>query len=104
MKQIVLTAFLALALLAAGASAQTWPSKPIRFIVSFPPGGSADLVARAIAPQMSERLGQSVVVENRPGAGGNIGVDAVAKSTPDGHTIGLAAAGALTVKIGRAHV
>ena len=74
-----------------------WPAKPIRFIVSFPPGGSSDLVARAIAPSMTERLGQSLVVENRPGAGGNIGVDAVAKSAPDGHTIGLAAAGALTV-------
>src|SRR6185312_6008314 len=77
--------------------AQTWPSKPIRFIVSFPPGGSADLIARSIAPKLSEKLGQQVVVENRPGAGGNIGVDAVAKSAPDGHTIGLAAAGALSV-------
>ncbi|MCX7962227.1 MAG: tripartite tricarboxylate transporter substrate binding protein [Burkholderiales bacterium] len=89
---------LAAALLWAGlAAAQPYPSKPIRFIVSFPPGGSADLVARAIAPRMSERLGQPVVVENRPGAGGNIGVEAVAKATPDGHTIGLAAAGALAV-------
>ena len=79
------------------ASAQTWPSKPIRFIVSFPPGGSADLIARSIAPKMSAKLGQQVLVENRPGAGGNIGVDVVAKSAPDGHTIGLAAAGALSV-------
>ena len=79
--------------------AQTYPAKPIRFIVSFPPGGSSDLIARAIAPRMSERLGQPVVVENRPGAGGMIGVDAVAKSAPDGYTIGLAAAGALTTNI-----
>ena len=85
------------ALIVSTAHAQTWPSKPIRFIVSFPPGGSADLIARSIAPKLSEKLGQQVVVENRPGAGGNIGVDAVAKSAPDGHTIGLGAAGALSV-------
>ena len=78
---------------------QTYPSKPIRFIVSFPPGGSSDLIARAIAPRMSERLGQQVVVENRAGAGGMIGVDAVAKSAPDGYTIGLAAAGALSSNV-----
>jgi tripartite-type tricarboxylate transporter receptor subunit TctC len=87
-------------LLCAGvASAQPYPAKPIRFIVSFPPGGSSDLIARAIAPRMGERLGQPVVVENRPGAGGMIGVDAVAKALPDGYTIGLAAAGALTTNI-----
>ena len=97
MKKIGTVPIVLLLLAFAGAAQAQWPAKPIRFIVSFPPGGSADLVARSIAPAMSERLGQAVVVENRPGAGGNIGVDAVAKSTPDGHTIGLAAAGALTV-------
>jgi len=81
------------------AEAQTYPSKPIRFIVSFPPGGSSDLIVRAIAPRMGERLGQPVVVENRPGAGGMIGVEAVAKAPPDGYTIGLAAAGALSSNI-----
>jgi len=80
-------------------SAQTYPSKPIRFIVSFPPGGSSDLISRAIAPRMGEKLGQPVVVENRPGAGGMIGVDAIAKAPPDGYVIGLAAAGALSSNI-----
>src|SRR5688500_8907460 len=89
-----------LALVFSGAAlAQSYPTKPIRFIVSFPPGGSADLIVRAIAPRMSEKLGQPVVVENRAGAGGMIGVDAVAKAQPDGYTIGLAAAGALTTNI-----
>ncbi len=92
-------ALLAAALLACAAQAQEYPSKPLRFIVSFPPGGSADLMARMIAPRMAERMGQPVLVENRPGAGGNIGVDAVAKAAPDGYTIGLAAAGALSVNI-----
>jgi tripartite-type tricarboxylate transporter receptor subunit TctC len=94
-------ALVAIAVLAwsCAAQAQAWPSKPIRFIVSFPPGGSSDLIARAIAPRLGERLGQPVLVENRPGAGGMIGVDAVAKAAPDGYTIGLAAAGALSSNI-----
>jgi tripartite-type tricarboxylate transporter receptor subunit TctC len=86
-------------LLCGAAAAQPYPTKPIRFIVSFPPGGSSDLIARAIAPKMSEKLGQPVVVENRAGAGGMIGVDAVAKAAPDGYTIGLAAAGALSSNV-----
>jgi tripartite-type tricarboxylate transporter receptor subunit TctC len=87
------------ALLGCAAQAQDYPTKPIRFIVSFPPGGSSDLMARMIAPRMAERMGQPVVVENRPGGGGNIGVDAVAKAAPDGYTIGLAAAGALSSNV-----
>ena len=81
------------------AGAQPYPAKPVRFIVSFPPGGSSDLIVRAIAPRMSDKLGQPVVVENRAGAGGMIGVDAVAKAPADGYTIGLAAAGALSSNI-----
>ncbi len=97
-RKIALTPFLALAL-ATAAGAQGWPAKPIRFIVSFPPGGSSDLIARAIAPHMSARLGQPVVVENKPGAGGMLGVDQVAKAAPDGYAIGLAAAGALSSNV-----
>jgi tripartite-type tricarboxylate transporter receptor subunit TctC len=92
-----LAAFLAVC--AGIACAQSYPAKPIRFIVSFPPGGSSDLIARAIAPRMSEKLGQPVVVENRAGAGGMIGVEAIAKAPPDGYVIGLAAAGALSSNI-----
>ena len=92
------TLLLALAFSCA-AAAQSYPARPIRFIVSFPPGGSSDLIARAIAPRMGEKLGQPVVVENRAGAGGMIGVDAIAKAPPDGYVIGLAAAGALSSNI-----
>lgn len=81
------------------AAAQDYPTKPVRFIVSFPPGGSADLMARQVALKLGEKFGHSVVVENRAGAGGNIGLDAVAKSPPDGYTIGLGAAGALAVNV-----
>ncbi|MCC6271157.1 MAG: tripartite tricarboxylate transporter substrate binding protein, partial [Microbacteriaceae bacterium] len=79
---------LALAALSAGpVAAQSFPSKPIRFVVPFPPGGSNDIIARALAPQLSQALGQNVIIDNRPGAGGSIGADNVAKSPPDGHTI-----------------
>jgi len=91
--------FLLWILLSGSALAQTYPSKPIRYIVPFPPGGSADLISRAIAPRLSEQLGQPVVVENLPGAGAMLGVERVAKSAPDGYTIGLAAAGALSSNI-----
>jgi tripartite-type tricarboxylate transporter receptor subunit TctC len=80
--------------------AQTYPSKPIRFIVPFPAGGSTDAVARAMQPALEKILGQPVVVENRAGAGGMLGVDAVAKAASDGYTIGIAGAGALGVNIG----
>ncbi len=91
--------FLIALALSSPALAQSWPAKPIRFLVPFPPGGSADLMVRAIAPRIGDKLGQPVVVENRAGAGGMIGVDAVAKAPADGYTIGLAAAGALSSNI-----
>jgi tripartite-type tricarboxylate transporter receptor subunit TctC len=79
---------LGMVLSAASAQAQTaWPTKPIRMIVGFAAGGSTDVTARIIAQALSERLGQPVVIENRTGAGGNIGADAVAKADPDGYTL-----------------
>ena len=87
----------ALLSMTAAAVAQNYPNRPIKWIVSFPPGGSTDVVARAMLPSLEKRLGQPVVIENRGGAGGNLGTDAVAKADPDGYTIGFSAAGALTV-------
>jgi tripartite-type tricarboxylate transporter receptor subunit TctC len=78
----------ALALVVAGqAWSQPYPSRPIRFIVPFPPGGGMDIVARAVGEKLAPRLGQPVVIENKPGAGTTIGTDAVAKSPPDGYTL-----------------
>jgi tripartite-type tricarboxylate transporter receptor subunit TctC len=90
-------ALVALCLVCAHADAQTWPDKPVRLIVNFPPGGVADTLARNIAPSISEAIKQPVVVENRPGANGSIGADVVAKSPPDGYTLLVTSGGAMTV-------
>ena len=82
------------------APAQTWPVKPVRLIVPFPPGGGNDVIARAVAQKLGERLGQSVVVENRAGANGIVGLQALLQAAPDGHTIAVGAAGPLAVNPG----
>ncbi len=79
-------ATLALTLASFAAQAQAWPAKPVRIIVSYPPGGGADATARLLGPKLSDALGQPVLIENRPGSGGVIGGDAAAKSPPDGYT------------------
>ena len=81
------------AALTAAAQAQTFPSKPIRLICPFPPGGAVDIASRAIAAEMSKTLGQPVTVENRPGAGGNIGGAEVARAAPDGYTMLMTTSG-----------
>jgi tripartite-type tricarboxylate transporter receptor subunit TctC len=89
---------LALAAFALPAQAQgSYPDKPVRLVVNFPPGGAADVIGRAVAQQLGESLKQQVVVENRPGANGNIGADAVAKAPADGYTLLLSSGGAMTV-------
>ena len=84
------------ALLVSAAFGQTWPSKPIKFIVPFAAGGANDLMARAAAEGAAKHLGHSIVVENKPGAGGNLGSALVAKSAPDGYTFLISAAGVIS--------
>jgi tripartite-type tricarboxylate transporter receptor subunit TctC len=83
-----------------GRAASAYPERPIRLIVSFPAGGSSDTMARIVQPGLEKLLGQSVVIDNRPGAGGMLAVDMVAKSPPDGYVIGLGGAGALGTNLG----
>ena len=82
---------------ATGARAQAWPAKPIRIVVPYPPGGSSDIIARAISQPLSDALKQPVIVDNKAGANGNLGADMVAKSAPDGYTLLLCDTGALAI-------
>ena len=101
MKRIFLKSLLALscglAVLAPVAQAQSYPTKPIRLIVPFPPGGGNDVIARVIAQKLGERLGQQVIVDNRAGANGIVGLQALMQSPPDGYTLAVGAAGPLAV-------
>lgn len=92
-RRLLVAAALASATTAFG---QAWPAKPVRLVVPFAPGGSTDVVARMIGQRLSELWGQPVVIENRAGAGGNVGADAVAKAAPDGYTL-LMASGSITI-------
>jgi tripartite-type tricarboxylate transporter receptor subunit TctC len=87
---------LCLAVLAASAHAQEFPNRPVRIVVPWPPSGNVDITARSVAPAFGEALGQQVIVENRAGAGGRIGTEAVAKSPPDGYTLLLGSSGTIT--------
>ena len=87
----------AVAALAGSAQAQTWPAKTVRIVVPFAPGGSTDIVARAIATKASESTGQSFVVDNRAGAGGNLGAEAAAKAPADGYTLFMGHVGTLAI-------
>ena len=96
-RTLVRAALATLTLASGTAFAQAWPSKPIRIIVPYPAGGTSDILARAIGPEITKALGQQVLVDNKPGATGNLGADMVAKSPADGYTLLLADIGSLAI-------
>lgn len=96
MKKFLIALFMAVAS-SVGVAAESWPAKALRVIVPFPPGSSPDLVARMLTDKLAPALGQAVIVENKPGAGGNLGTGMVAKAEPDGYTLGLSIPGPLAV-------
>ncbi len=99
MTRRLLIAAISSTVLASGAIAaeDKFPTRPIKIIVGYAPGGTTDIIARLVAPRMAEHLGQTVIVENRPGAGGNLGAELAARAEPDGHTLQMGTAGNMTV-------
>ena len=95
--QKILGCLLALSAIASAPSARAgdWPARPVRVIVAFAPGSTPDLLARMVSERLAQRLGKPVIVDNKPGASGNIGTDAVAKAAPDGYTLGVTISGPL---------
>jgi tripartite-type tricarboxylate transporter receptor subunit TctC len=96
-RRLALAAAAAVILWTSAASAQTYPNRPLRIVAPFPAGGLADVLARAVGDEMTKSLGQPVVVENRAGAGGNVGAELVANAPPDGYTIMMSSAGILSI-------
>lgn len=96
-RRSIVLALTTAALVPAALAQDKWPSKPIRIVVPFPAGGTSDVLARLVGLKLSESLGQTVLVDNKPGSSGNLGADAVAKSTPDGHTLVLMDVGNLAI-------
>src|SRR5262245_8763895 len=89
MTRLVLALVAMVAITSSAQAQDAWPSKPIRLIAPFPPASTSDVIGRVFGQKMSQRLGQPVVIDNRVGASGNLGADAIAKSAPDGYTIGI---------------
>ena len=98
MKRTLLFAVLA-ALLAQAAAAQEWPARPVKIYIPFGPGSTPDMVGRMIADRLQQKLGQAFVIEDKPGASGNTGTDAVAKAAPDGYTLGISIGGPLAINL-----
>ncbi|HEV7578655.1 MAG TPA: tripartite tricarboxylate transporter substrate binding protein, partial [Caldimonas sp.] len=96
-KRFLLALAVAVAATPLVAAAQAYPARPIHIVVPFPPGGPTDVLGRVLAQSLGETFGQTVIVDNKVGAAGNIGVDAVAKAAPDGYTLGIVPAGNIAV-------